>query len=150
MSAEDKNKQRILFIALSILGVMLILFFGLRAFHAFKKFEKHRPPPFTERLQTDVEAIEEWMTIPFISHNYGVPPDVLFDALEIEPRDNFKKNLKQLNEEFYPDDAGYVLATVKATIRAHQFPPMPAPPNTPVPPLTPIPPNTPVPPHGNP
>jgi len=139
----EKHK-RIIFITLSILGVMLILFFGLRAFRAFKKFEKHRPPPFASELQTNVEDIEEWMTIPFISHNYGVPPDLLFDALEIEPRDNFKKNLKQLNEEFYPDNAGYVLATVKATILAHQAPP------TPVPPLTPIPPNTPVPPQGNP
>lgn len=144
---ENKTKQRILFIALSILGVMLILFFGMRAFRAFKKFDSHRPPPFAEELQTDVEDIEEWMTIPFISHSYGVPPDTLFDALDIEPRDNFRKNLKQLNEEFYPELNGYVLTTVKAVILAHQPPPMPDAPLTPLPPLTPIPPDTPVPPQ---
>ena len=71
---HGNSKPRILFIALSILGVMLILFFGMRAFRAFKKFDRHRPPPFAEQLQTDVSAIEDWMTIPFISHNYGVPP----------------------------------------------------------------------------
>ena len=73
-------KQRILFIALSVLGVMLILFFGLRALRAFKKFDGHRPPPMAKELQTDVNDIENWMTVPFISHNYGVPPEVLFDA----------------------------------------------------------------------
>lgn len=141
MSAQGNSKQRILFIALSILGVMLILFFGLRALRAFKKFDGHRPPPLAKELETDVETIEEWMTIPFISHNYGVPPELLFDALNIDPKETHKKSLKQLNDEYYPEQDGYVLETVKATILAHQ------PPLTPVPPLTPILPDTPVPPQ---
>ena len=131
---QGNLKPRILFIALSVLGVILILFFGMRALRAFKKFDRQRPPPFAGELQTDVEAIEEWMTIPFISHNYGVPPDILFDALGIEPKDkdNFKKSLEQLNEEYFPDADGYVLTTVKATILAHQPPPTPIlPQNTP-------------------
>jgi hypothetical protein len=132
---ETKTKRRALFITLTILGVLLILFFGVRAFHAFKNFEKHRPPHFAEELQTDVENIEDWMTIPFISHNYGLPPDILFDALDIEPKGNFKKSLKQLNEEFYPEDNGYVLATVKATILAHQPPDAPVPPGASTPPI---------------
>ena len=136
---HGNSKPRILFIAPSILGVMLILFFGIRAFRAFKKFDRHRPPPFAEQLQTDVSAIEDWMTIPFISHNYGVPPEVLFDALKIEPRDNFKKSLKQLNEEFYPEVDGFVLTTVQAEILAHQPPPLPDTPPIPDIPLTPLP-----------
>ena len=125
MSLRGNSKQRILFIALSVLGVMLILFFGSRALRAFKKFDGHRPPPFAKELQTDVEDIEDWMTIPFISHNYGVAPDILFDALQIEPRDNFKKSLKQLNKEYYPDQDGFVIETVKAMVRTHQPPPSP-------------------------
>ena len=121
---SDQTKQRILFITLSILGVMLILFFGLRVFHAFKKFDVHRPPPLAKELETDVEDIEDWMTIPFISHSYGVPPEILFDALNIDPKETHKKSLKQLNDEFYPDEDGYVLATVKATILLNQ-PPLP-------------------------
>jgi hypothetical protein len=134
VSLRGNSKQRILFIALSILGVMLILFFGLRALRAFKKFDGHRPPPFAQELQIDVEDIEDWMTIPFISHSYGVAPDILFDALNIEPRDNFKKSLKQLNKEYYPDQDGFVIETVKAMVHAHQPPSPPALPNTPVPP----------------
>jgi len=133
VSAQGNSKQRILFIALSILGVMLILFFGLRALRAFKKFDGHRPPRIAEELQSDVNDIEDWMTIPFISHNYGVPPDIIFDALRIDPKENHKKSLKQLNDEFYPEQDGYVLETVRATILAHQPPPTPVLPDPPVP-----------------
>ena len=133
MSAQGNSKQRILFIALSILGVMLILFFGLRALRAFKKFDGHRPPHIAEELQSDVNDIEDWMTIPFISHNYGVPPDIIFDVLGIDPKENHKKSLKQLNDEYYPKQDGYVLETVKATILAHQPPPTPVLPDLPAP-----------------
>jgi hypothetical protein len=136
-SVQGNSKQRIFFIALSILGVMLILFFGLRALRAFKKFDGHRPPPMAEELQSDVNDIEDWMTIPFISHNYGMPPDILFDALSINGKENHKKSLKQLNDEFYSEQDGYVIETVRATILAHQPPLTPILPDTPVPPQNP-------------
>ena len=137
MSEQKKSKAPIAFIALSILGALLILFFGLRALRAFRKFDGHRPPPFAGEIQTNVEDIEDWMTIPFISHNYGTPPDMLFDVLKIDPAANHKKSLRELNDEFYPDRDGYVLATVKAAILAHQPPPIPATPTKPVIPPTP-------------
>lgn len=128
---QGSSKQRLLFIALSILGVMLILFFGLRVLHAFKKFDGHRPPPLAKELETDVEDIEDWMTIPFISHNYGVPPELLFDALNIDPKETHKKSLKQINDEFYPNEDGYVLTTVKAVILSNQPPSPPTAPSAP-------------------
>ncbi|MCB0102355.1 MAG: hypothetical protein H6635_06485 [Anaerolineales bacterium] len=128
-----EKQKRILFITLSIFGVILILFFGIRALKAFRKFEGHRPPPFAEELQTDVETIEDWMTIPFISHNFGTPPELLFGSLNIDPRENHKKSLKELNDEFFPEADGYVLTTIKATVLAHQPPPMPDTPAIPSP-----------------
>ncbi|MBL8063762.1 MAG: hypothetical protein JNK32_12115 [Anaerolineales bacterium] len=147
----SEQHKRILNITLSILGVMLILIFGLRVVRAFKKLNGHRPPPpFSGELETDVENIEDWMTIPFIAHNYGVTPEILFEALNIDPEKHHKQSLKQLNDEFYPEQDGYVLETVKQLILAHQPPPTPAPPAAPLPPLTPVPPDTPVPPQSDP
>lgn len=132
MKGKDKPRQA-LFLTLSVLGVLLILFFGMRAVRSFKKFDRHGPPPFSDELQTDVEAIEEWMTIPFISHNYGVPPEILFEALGIEPKDkgNFKKSLKQLNEEYFPETDGYVLETIKTAVLANLPPSQPGTPALP-------------------
>lgn len=122
MPGQHSN-QRTLFIALSVIGAVLILVFGLRALRAFKKIDGRHPPSFAGELQTDVEDIEDWMTIPFISHSYGLPPQVLFDALKIDPRGNHKKSLKELNEEYYPELEGYVTATIKAVVLAAQPPP---------------------------
>lgn len=136
MPKQNQKRLRVLFIALSFLGALLILFFGLRTFRAFKRFEGHQPPPISGELDTNVEDIEDWMTIPFISRSYGVPPEILFDALAIPANENHKKSLKQLNDEYYPKADGYVISVVKATVQAHQPPPMPDPPNGPNPPET--------------
>lgn len=132
MVEKPKNKPNALVIGLTILGFLLIIFFGLRIFRAFKKFGgPPKPPPFAEELETDVDLIEDWMTIPFISHTYGVAPDILFRALELSPKDNFKKSLKEINEESFPEQDGYVLDTVKATVLAHLPPPAPSAPTKP-------------------
>lgn len=132
MGEKQKNKPNVLIIGLTIFGCILILFFGLRIFRDFKKFGgPPKPPPFAEKLETDVDLIEDWMTIPFISHTYGVPPDIIWDALKISPKETHKKSLKEINEEYYPDQDGYVLETVKATVLAHQPPPAPTAPTEP-------------------
>ncbi|MBL8091158.1 MAG: hypothetical protein JNJ43_12560 [Anaerolineales bacterium] len=133
------SKQRIIIIGLTILGCLLILFFGLRAFRAFQKFDRHGPPPgdFPEKLETDVERVRDWMTIPFISRMYGVPEPILYDALGISPEGNYKKSLRDLNKEYFPENDGIVIEIVKATLLANQSPPTPLPPLTPIPPSAP-------------
>jgi hypothetical protein len=115
-------KQRNFVIGLIIIGLMIVGFFGLRTARAFRQFHGHRPPPpfATEHLETDVNLIRDWMTVPFISRMYHVPPAVLFDALEIPEHGNKEKSLKQLNEEYYPQANGIVLEKIKATVLANQ------------------------------
>lgn len=136
MSASTNPKQKWLVIALIILGLLFTVFFGMRAARAFRKFDGHRPPPLGE-VETDVELIREWMTIPFISHTYHVPEKFLFEALDISPIKNHEKSLEDINQEYFPDKDGYVLELVKATVLAHQPPPQPDSAPTAVPPLTP-------------
>lgn len=139
MFTKIKKEQRALVIGLTTLGCLLTLFFGLRAFHALKKFQGHPLPPLHSEIETDVDEIRDWMTIPFISQMYGVPEDDLFDALEIPPHGNRRKSIEELNREFYPHANGLVIEIIKTTILAHQAPPTPIPPAKPLPPLTPIP-----------
>lgn len=138
MNAKNNSKQRIVIICLIIFGCLLILFFGLRTFHAFQKFDRHGPPPgdFPEKIETDVERVREWMTIPFIAHMYGVPEPILYEALDIPEEGNHKKSLEDLNKEYFPETDGMVMEIVKATLLAHQPPPTPVLTLTVIPPAT--------------
>lgn len=139
------TRKRIFTFVLIVAGILITLFFGLRAFHAFKKINGHRPPP-PDQIETDVELIREWMTVPFIARMYYVPDKVIFEALEISPKDNHDKSLKEINNKYFPETEGLVLQIVKTAILEWQAKSTIDVPLTPVPPLTPIPPLTPVPP----
>ena len=134
------TKQRLLTIGMIVLGIIIIVFFGMRTLHAFKQFHGRGPfdgkPPTAN--QTDVELIRDWMTIPYIAKMYEVPPEVLFFSIGIEPqKENARKSLKDLNDEFFSDQPDLVLLQVKDTIKALQTqerPPEPIPPAAPNPP----------------
>ena len=115
-------RQRNFVTGLIIIGLIIIGFFGLRTVRAFRQFRGHRPPPpfAGERLETDVELVREWMTLPYISITYGLPPRLLYDTLDIRPDRMEKKSLKQLNDEYFPEEPGIVLEKVKAAILEYQ------------------------------
>ena len=117
------SRQRTLVLGLILIGILFVGFFGLRFFHAFREFRGHRPPHFPPAsnvpAETDVELIRDWMTIPYISITYRLPPNLLYKTLNLPPKGNEEKSLKQLNDEYYPQTPGIVIETVKATIRAN-------------------------------
>ena len=123
------TKQRILIIALIVLGIAIMLFFGLRALHAFRRIHeggfglRSRPTP----SETVIELICGWMTIPYISRTYAVPGKFLFRELQIPEDGNQNKSLEELNNEYYPTQPDFVLKKVKDLISSHQPPPPPTP-----------------------
>jgi hypothetical protein len=119
MLLKTNPKQRALVIGLIVLGILFTIFFGMRAFHAFRKFDGHGPPP-RGKVETDVELIRDWMTVSFISKMYRVPERDIFDALNISPLGSHDKSLKDLNDDYYPDKDGFVMDTVKTVILAFQ------------------------------
>jgi len=138
MFAKTSKKQRAMVIGFIVIGIAFTTFFGMRVFHAFKKFDGHRPPP-PGKIQTDVELIRDWMTISFIAKTYRVPEKDIFDAINVSPLGSHDKSLKELNTDYYPDKDGFVMDTVKATILAFQAShPQPGPvPTTASPPTAP-------------
>jgi hypothetical protein len=138
MDNSTNPRQRNFVVGLITIGLMIIVFFGLRTARAFRQFQGHRPPPpfTTKTAETDVDLIRDWMTIPFISNMYHVRPHILFEALDIPEQGNREKSLKQLNEEYFPEGQGIVLEKVRVAILAAiaERPPQPLPgsPNTPV------------------
>ena len=122
MNNSTNPRQRNFVVGLIIIGIMIIGFFGLRTMRAFRQFHGHRPPPpfAAEQIETDVELIRDWMTLPYISITYGLPPRLLYDTLGIPPNKSEKKSLKQLNDEYFPETPGIVLEKVKAAILAYQ------------------------------
>ena len=124
------KQQRMLTIGLIVIGILAVGFFGLRTFHAFREFRGHRPPPLLapadiQQVETDVDLIRDWMTIPYIAMTYHLHPRLLFDAAGINPKGNEEKSLAQLNEEYYPQDNGIVIEKIKAAVSANQPPSSP-------------------------
>lgn len=139
MHNSTDPRQRNFVVGLITIGLMIIIFFGLRTLRAFREFHGHRPPPHssTQSVETDVNLIRDWMTLPYISITYRLPPNLLYETLNIPPGGNEKKNLKQLNDEYYPQAPGIVMEMVKSAILASQPAPTAVLPATAVPPLPP-------------
>jgi hypothetical protein len=113
-------RQRNFVTGLILIGLIIVAFFGLRTARAFRQFHGHRPPPpfSTRDVETDVNLIRDWMTVPFISKMYRVRQPSLFEALDIPEQGNREKSLKRLNDEYFPEAKGIVLEKVKAAVLA--------------------------------
>lgn len=122
MKSPTNPKQRSLVNGLIFIGLIIVCFFGWRTARAFREVRQHRPPPpfMTQPVETDVSLIRDWMTVPFISKMYRVPPPLLFESLGIRPHGNEDKSLKQLNEEYFPEADGIILEKMKTSILAIQ------------------------------
>lgn len=141
------HRQRNFIAGLIVIGLIIMVIFGLRTVRAFRQFHGHRPAPAfgDQRFETEADLIRDWMTLPYISITYRLPRNLLYETLKIPPGGNEKKSLKQLNDEYYPEAPGIVLELVKAAIRANQPPPTAVPPDAPVSAHTAVPALTPVP-----
>jgi hypothetical protein len=127
------KRWRTLVLGLVTAGVILAGLFGLRTLRAWKEFREHRPPPpfAPEHIETNVELIRDWMTIPFIAKMYHVRPHILFETVGIPEQGNRDKSLRQLNEEYFPEALGIVETKIKAAILENMPSGTPTPPTSP-------------------
>jgi membrane protein DedA with SNARE-associated domain len=96
---RSQLRRLLLIVALLVVGLGLVSFFGTRAERAYYRLQQHQLASGT----TDVEAIRGWMTLPYIAHAYGVPEDALFGALSIPKAGNERSSIKQLVTQYQRD-----------------------------------------------
>ena len=109
---RSSSYRRVLTIALVVVGLGLVGFFGLRAYRAYTRFQPDAPVAG----MIDVEAIRGWMTLSYIARAYGVPEDSLFEALTIPKAGNARLSVKQLVAK-YDRDPQATRQTIQQVVR---------------------------------
>jgi hypothetical protein len=102
-------------IVLIILGLGLVLFFGVRTYRDYHRLRERGLSPGV----TDVEDIRGWMTLRHIARAYGVPEDTLFKGLGVPGAGNEKLSIKQLAKK-YDREPAEVRKTVQEIILRYQ------------------------------
>lgn len=108
------RRDTLLSLILILAGLGLVLFFGLRALRAFRHVRQGPP------RETNVELIQDWMTIPYISHVYKLPPGYIFDQLDIPEQENRDRSIAEINAEYAAAEEGLILAQVKTIVQQFQ------------------------------
>jgi len=103
----------ILTVALILIGLGLVLFFGGRAYRDYRRLQLRGLSPGV----TDVEAIRGWMTLPYIANAYGVPETTLFEALDVPQAGNEKLSITQLANKYGREPAKVRQAIQRAILR---------------------------------
>jgi hypothetical protein len=117
-STPRSSSRRVLTIALVVVGLGLVGFFGLRAYRASTRFQPDAPAAGLH----DVEAIRGWMTLPYIARAYGVPEDALFEALAIPKAENARLSVKQLVAKYDRDPQATRQAIQQVLLREQGVP----------------------------
>ena len=87
-------------IILVVIGVGLVIFFGMRSARSFREMQYIREQGL-DTGRADVAAIRPWMPVQFVAVAYGVPQEYLFAELGI-PFDqrNSHDTLFNLNRKY--------------------------------------------------
>jgi hypothetical protein len=104
----------ILTVALILIGLGLVLFFGGRAYRDFRRLQLRGLSPGV----TDVEAIRGWMTVPYIANAYGVPETAIFEGLDVPQSGNEKLSITQLADKYGREPAEVRQAIQQAILRS--------------------------------
>jgi len=97
---KSLTKLQILAIVLVVVGLGLVIFFGIRSYRSFRAMQYIQEQGLDVGT-ADVDAIRPWMTIRFIAVAYAVPQEYIFAELDV-PFDQRDSNdtLSHLNQKY--------------------------------------------------
>jgi hypothetical protein len=97
---KSLTKMQILAIILVLIGLGLVIFFGMRSVRSFREMQYIREQGLDVGV-AEIDAIRPWMTIQFVAVAYGVPQEYLFSELSIPfERRNSNESLWELNRKY--------------------------------------------------
>ncbi len=123
------SNRKIMGIALIVIGLVVVVFFGIRTVRSFKKLQYIQEQGL-DRGAASVEAVRPWMTIRYVSVAYGVPEEYMFAELKIPfNRRDSDQTLSHLNRAYQlgqstQDEYPAIIDKVAAAILAYQANPV--------------------------
>jgi hypothetical protein len=97
---KSLSKMQILAMVLIVIGLFLVVNYGVRATRSFREIQYARQNNF-EAGNPDTAAIRPWMNMQYVAVVYTVPQEYLFSELGIPFEQwNSRKPLFYLNEKF--------------------------------------------------
>lgn len=126
----QRSRERLIYLALIGLGVMVTLIFGLRFLRMAPHLRGLRPGP----PPVGSAAVEGWMTLPHIAQITHVPEARLWQEVGLSPAGNRHRSLETLQIELDQADpnAPPLLTTLQQAVdefqRGHPQPASPPPP----------------------
>jgi len=124
-SIKSLSKLQILAIVLVLIGLGLVIFFGIRTVRSYREITYIQQEGLDVGT-ANVDAIRPWMTPKFVAVAYAVPQEFLFAELGI-PFDRWNSNeaLGELNKQFDfgppPDkESMIIIDKVRAAIEKYQ------------------------------
>jgi len=76
-------RRRLLMAAAFVLSLVVIVVFGIRAFHQAPR-------------KKSSERIRPWMSLKYVARAHRVPPQILYEALDLPPKTQDKRSIKQI------------------------------------------------------
>ena len=129
-SIKSISKLQVVAIVLVLIGLGLVIFFGIRTVRSYRELQYIQEVGFDEGT-AELDAIRPWMTPKFVAVAYAVPQEFLFAELGI-PFDRWNSNeaLGELNKEFDfgkpPDkESMIIIDKVRAAIEKYRENPVP-------------------------
>ncbi len=123
MSGVQQKKEKIHYLV--ILGLVFIL---VALIYGYKTVHELRRRPFPVPRQVNVDLLQAWMNIPYISRTYGVPEEVLLQSLNISTNNSRSltvNKIAQLKGKPVPEVIEEVKTIIQNFQETHRTPSQP-------------------------
>jgi|GEM_PF-2810814 len=98
-----------------VAGLLLLIVTALYATRYYHNPTHHIPI----RSSRDVTAIQNWMTIHYIARSYGVPEQVLLDAVGITLQQASHQSIRAI-AQMQGKNVNQLLTTIRVTVRQYK------------------------------